>query len=131
MKSDSAFRTIGEAAEIIGVPQHVLRFWETQIKQIQPLKRRGRRYYRPEDLEILKQVKTLLRTEGYTVKGVQKTLNELVKKELSALPQPDLFQSHSDEAMPIAFDSATQVKLEEILGNLYQARNRLAAILHS
>lgn len=74
-KSPGAFKTIGEAAELLGVPQHVLRFWEVKFKQIKPLKLRGgRRYYRPEDMEILAAVKNLLYKQGYTIRGARKAL---------------------------------------------------------
>lgn len=74
-KSPDAFRTISEVSEEIDVPQHVLRFWETKFSQIRPLKRGGgRRYYRPEDIDLLRAVRDLLYEEGYTIKGVQKIL---------------------------------------------------------
>ena len=76
-KSAQAFRTISEAAEHLTVPQHVLRFWETKFPQLKPLKRGGgRRYYRPEDLTLLKRISDLLYTQGYTIKGVQRLLGE-------------------------------------------------------
>jgi DNA-binding transcriptional MerR regulator len=76
-KSPDAFRTISEAADDLGLPQHVLRFWETRFPQIKPLKRGGgRRYYRPDDVEILRVVKQLLYDEGYTIKGVQRLFKE-------------------------------------------------------
>ena len=76
-KSAQAFRTISEAAEQLNVPQHVLRFWETKFPQLKPLKRGGgRRYYRPEDLALLKRIADLLYTQGYTIKGVQRLLGE-------------------------------------------------------
>jgi DNA-binding transcriptional MerR regulator len=76
-KSPGAFRTISEAAEDLGLPQHVLRFWETRFPQIKPLKRGGgRRYYRPDDVELLRAVKQLLYGEGYTIKGVQRLFKE-------------------------------------------------------
>jgi DNA-binding transcriptional MerR regulator len=76
-KSPEAFRTISEAAEELNVPQHVLRFWETRFAQIKPLKRGGgRRYYRPGDLDLLKGIRRLLYTEGYTIRGVQKIFRE-------------------------------------------------------
>jgi DNA-binding transcriptional MerR regulator len=76
-KSPEAFRTISEVAEEMDLPQHVLRFWETRFPQIKPLKRGGgRRYYRPDDVELLRAVKRLLYGEGYTIKGVQKLLRE-------------------------------------------------------
>lgn len=75
-KSAGAFRTISEVAGELNVEQHVLRFWETKFSQIKPLKRGGgRRYYRPEDVELLKNIHHLLYTEGYTIKGVQKLLS--------------------------------------------------------
>lgn len=84
-KAASAFRTISEVADILDVQQHVLRFWETKFSQIRPLKRGGgRRYYRPEDLELLKRIHHLLYTEGYTIKGVQKLLKEKGKAGLMA-----------------------------------------------
>lgn len=75
-KSAGAFRTISEVADELTVEQHVLRFWETKFSQIKPLKRGGgRRYYRPEDVELLKNIYNLLYQEGYTIKGVQKLLS--------------------------------------------------------
>ena len=76
-KSKAAFRTISEVADELDVAQHVLRFWETKYHQIRPLKRGGgRRYYRPEDIVLLRNIRTLLYKEGYTTKGVQKLLRE-------------------------------------------------------
>ena len=76
-KSDSAFRTISEAAKELGLQQHVLRFWESKFPQIQPMKRAGgRRYYRPEDIEFLGNIRTLLHDQGFTIKGVQKLLDQ-------------------------------------------------------
>ena len=76
-KSEAAFRTISEVADELDVPQHVLRFWEGKFPQVKPLKRGGgRRYYRPEDVALLKRIRDLLYAEGYTIKGVQKLLKE-------------------------------------------------------
>ena len=76
-KSAEAFRTIGEVADELGIPKHVLRFWEGRFPQIRPMKRGGgRRYYRPEDMELLREIRTLLHAEGYTIRGVQKILRE-------------------------------------------------------
>jgi DNA-binding transcriptional MerR regulator len=76
-KSASAFRTISEVARDLDVPQHVLRFWESKFSQVKPLKRGGgRRYYRPEDVELLRSIRTLLYRDGYTIKGVQKLMRE-------------------------------------------------------
>lgn len=72
-KSPDAFRTISEAADELDLPQHVLRFWETRFSQIKPLKRGGgRRYYRPDDVQLLRGIRYLLYDEGFTIKGVQK-----------------------------------------------------------
>jgi DNA-binding transcriptional MerR regulator len=74
-KAPDAFRTISEVAEELDLPQHVLRFWETRFNQIRPLKRGGgRRYYRPDDVDLLKGIRRLLYDEGYTIKGVQRIL---------------------------------------------------------
>src|SRR6201998_3278693 len=76
-KSDTAFRTISEVATELGVPQHVLRFWESKFSQVRPLKRGGgRRYYRPEDIDLLRRIRSLLYEDGYTIKGVQRLLKE-------------------------------------------------------
>ena len=83
-KSSRAFRTIGEAASVLDVPQHVLRFWEAKFSQITPVKRRGgRRYYRPKDIDLLLKIRKLLYQDGYTIKGVQKLLEKRVKKPLN------------------------------------------------
>jgi DNA-binding transcriptional MerR regulator len=82
-KAASAFRTISEVAEELQVPQHVLRFWETRFSAVRPIKRGGnRRYYRPEDLHLLKVINHLLYTEGYTIRGVQKLLREQGPRQL-------------------------------------------------
>lgn len=82
-KSASAFRTISEVAEELDVQQHVLRFWETKFSQVKPLKRGGgRRYYRPEDIALLRRIRHLLYTQGFTIKGVQKLLREHGKQKV-------------------------------------------------
>ncbi len=76
-KAPTAFRTISEVADDLHIPQHVLRFWETKFPQLKPLKRGGgRRYYRPEDIGLLRRISDLLYTQGYTIKGVQRLLRE-------------------------------------------------------
>tara|TARA_B100000902_G_scaffold332733_1_gene330838 strand:+ start:229 stop:570 length:342 start_codon:yes stop_codon:yes gene_type:complete len=81
MKSPQAFRTISEVSNETNIPTHVLRFWETKFSNINPLKRSGnRRYYRPEDVKTIIQIKTLLYENGYTVKGVQKLLQDKSNK---------------------------------------------------
>jgi len=77
MKGPDAFRTISEVAEELDLPQHVLRFWETRFNQIKPMKRGGgRRYYRPEDVDLLRGIRLLLYAEGFTIRGVQRLLKE-------------------------------------------------------
>jgi DNA-binding transcriptional MerR regulator len=76
-KAPGAFRTISEVATELDVPQHVLRFWESKFSQIRPMKRGGgRRYYRPEDVNVIRQIQNLLYNQGYTIRGVQKLLKE-------------------------------------------------------
>ncbi len=77
VKSAAAFRTISEVSADLDVPQHVLRFWESKFTPVRPLKRGGgRRYYRPEDVDLLRRIRNLLYTDGYTIKGVQRLLRE-------------------------------------------------------
>jgi len=77
MKAPDAFRTISEVGEALDLPQHVLRFWETRFTQIKPMKRGGgRRYYRPEDVDLLRGIRLLLYGEGFTIRGVQRLLKE-------------------------------------------------------
>ena len=104
-KAPDAFRTISEVAEEINVPQHVLRFWESRFNQIRPLKRGGgRRYYRPDDVDLLRGVRHLLYGEGYTIRGVQRILREqglsfvqVVWRVGAELPPPELEESEADE----------------------------------
>jgi DNA-binding transcriptional MerR regulator len=98
-KSETAFRTISEASDEIGVPQHVLRFWETRFNQLQPLKRGGnRRYYRPADMELLRSIRALLHDQGLTIRGAQLALAKVggkpvVEEPSPALPLPIMAQS--------------------------------------
>ncbi|MGJ8532818.1 MAG: MerR family transcriptional regulator [Alphaproteobacteria bacterium] len=85
-KGPEAFRTISEVADDLDLPQHVLRFWETRFSQIKPMKRGGgRRYYRPQDVELLRGIRVLLYGEGYTIKGVQRLLKERGVKVVMAV----------------------------------------------
>ena len=93
-KAPDAFRTISEVAEELDIPQHVLRFWETRFAQIKPMKRSGgRRYYRPDDVDLLKGIRRLLYGEGYTIRGVQRILKEHGIKSVQGLRRPD-FRRH-------------------------------------
>ena len=118
-KSASAFRTISEVAAELDLPQHVLRFWETKFSVIRPVKRGGgRRYYRPEDITLLRRIGGLLYTDGYTIKGVQKLLREGGGK-LELAPAP--------EAAPNAAggDQALKGKLEGVVSELEDIRSLL------
>jgi DNA-binding transcriptional MerR regulator len=88
-KAPNAFRTISEVADELHIPQHVLRFWETKFPQVRPLKRGGgRRYYRPDDIALLRRISDLLYIEGYTIKGVQRLLREGGGKLADDIPPP-------------------------------------------
>lgn len=93
-KSPSALRTISEASEMLEVPQHVLRFWETKFHHIKPLKRNGgRRFYRPQDLEVLGRIKHLLYSQGYTIKGAKKAIDDFAHGRgewLNTLPDANM-----------------------------------------
>ena len=105
-KSIDAFRTISEAAEELDVPQHVLRFWETRFSQIRPMKRGGgRRYYRPEDMDLLRTIRSLLYGEGYTIRGVQRLLKERGVRAVMAMG-PTAGQSEPVPSAPIPVDAS-------------------------
>jgi DNA-binding transcriptional MerR regulator len=88
-KAPNAFRTISEVADDLHIPQHVLRFWETKFSQVKPLKRGGgRRYYRPDDISLLRRISDLLYIQGYTIKGVQRLLREGGGKLSDEIPPP-------------------------------------------
>jgi DNA-binding transcriptional MerR regulator len=102
-KAPDAFRTISEVAEELDIPQHVLRFWETRFAQIKPMKRSGgRRYYRPDDVDLLKGIRRLLYGEGYTIRGVQRILKEHGIKSVQGL---------ADQASAVSFGA-----VEEAIG---------------
>jgi DNA-binding transcriptional MerR regulator len=102
-KAPDAFRTISEVADELDIPQHVLRFWETRFAQIKPMKRSGgRRYYRPDDVDLLKGIRRLLYGEGYTIRGVQRILKEHGIKSVQAI---------ADQSAAISFGA-----VEEAIG---------------
>ena len=132
-KGPNAFRTISEAADELGVPQHVLRFWETKFSFIRPMKRAGgRRFYRPQDIAVLRGVCALLHREGYTIKGVQKLHKEQGIKHLIAAgqapgsppPEIDLTEAGAPAPPPEGRD-----RLEEALADLEAVKARLDALL--
>ena len=116
-KGPEAFRTISEAAEAVGVGPHVLRFWETRFSFIRPLKRAGgRRFYRPRDVVLLREVRRLLHDEGYSIKSVQRLYREGgLRREGSA--------------SQIEVDNLTRRHLETALHDLSRARARLQAAI--
>jgi len=129
-KSPDAFRTISEVATELDVPQHVLRFWESKFNQIRPLKRGGgRRYYRPEDVDLLRGVRTLLYNDGYTIKGVQKVFREqgvkfvtetgkgTVDASLAELAREAVQRSEHEERAPssLTLDKGARQTLETLL----------------
>jgi DNA-binding transcriptional MerR regulator len=102
-KAPDAFRTISEVAHELDVPQHVLRFWESRFREIRPMKRGGgRRYYRPEDVDLLRGIRHLLYGEGYTIRGVQRLLREQGLRFVQSVWQPGAPQP----AQPSAEDRA-------------------------
>ena len=106
-KSAAAFRTISEVSDELDVPQHVLRFWEGKFSQVRPLKRGGgRRYYRPEDISLLRRIRDLLYSEGYTIKGVQRLLREGRGKDEGE----DEVEAAPAAAAPSAADPAKEIK---------------------
>lgn len=121
-KAPTAFRTISEVADNLHIPQHVLRFWETKFPQLKPLKRGGgRRYYRPEDIALLRRIADLLYTQGYTIKGVQRLLRDGGLEEMGGeaeLPLPD-----PAEAEPNSLRAVIEA-LEELAEELHALAGR-------
>ena len=123
VKSDTAFRTIGEVVQELDLPAHVLRFWESKFPEIKPMKRGGgRRYYRPEDLDLLRRIRRHLYQEGYTIRGVQKLLSE---GELDGEASPRVARAR---AKVIAGDSAEIVNPTELQRVLREVRTQLLEI---
>jgi len=150
-KGPDAFRTISEAADELGVPQHVLRFWETKFSFIRPMKRAGgRRFYRPHDLTVLAGVRDLLHKEGFTIKGVQKLYRDQGSKRLVAGadgPVPELVAEAEPQPAPVvappppaprapapltgfaALDAKARADLERNLKLLIDTKQRLDRVL--
>ncbi len=139
-KYPSALKTIGEVSEDIGVATHVLRFWESKFQQITPQKRRGRRYYSANDINIIKTIKELLYDNGYTIKGVHKFLQDSKKLEsLNALPSnANKFKkdfsgkiiagNENAKNSPLGIAAEKLVKLQQIYAGLSLLRNKIASI---
>lgn len=138
-KGPDAFRTISEAAEVVGAPQHVLRFWETKFPFVVPVKRAGgRRFYRPQDIIVLKAIRRLLHDEGLTIKGVQRLHKDQGLARLAAYGDPDAAFSMDAEAATAparpnetlaALSGPSERELRTILADLEGARARLDAVL--
>ncbi len=144
-KSPEAFRTISEVASDLDVPQHVLRFWESRFAQVRPVKRAGgRRYYRPEDVDLLRGIRALLYSEGYTIKGVQKVLRERGLRFVAEVgrgepvaeppaPEPEMAERFAarivrlDRSTPQTLAEEERVKLEILLAELLRLKSRLRA----
>ena len=119
-KSKAAFRTIAEDAEELGEGTHVLRFWETKFSQLKPMKRNGgRRYYRPDDVELLKCIKNLLYVKRLTIEGAQKEIRSTgVKALIGETIQDDFFAAETDERSVL---DKTVAELHEIRDELQEA----------
>lgn len=141
-KSPNALRTISEAADLIDVPQHVLRFWETKFSQIKPLKRNGgRRFYRPADIDVLQQIKFLLYRQGYTIKGAKKAIDDLAQKRggvahwSEAFPPANVNDNTQIVTASVSNDtgmeaaSAKVVKLKTLRSELLSLREELAPFI--
>ena len=142
IKSPEAFRTISEVSKDLSLPQHVLRFWETKFAQIKPIKRGGgRRYYRPEDVDLLKGIKNLLYNDGYTIRGVQKVIKENGSKnilfsnnkansKLTQKPFTDIKNNYTAEQIIHSRSSQTlsdskRKKLMDVMQNLVELQNKI------
>ena len=135
-KSPEAFRTISEVSKDLSLPQHVLRFWETKFVQIKPIKRGGgRRYYRPEDVKLLKGIKSLLYNDGYTIRGVQKVIKENgTKKLLKVETENKIFteyekdnndQSNISSTPHHSMNDSKRKKLMSVLDDLVKLKKNL------
>ncbi|MCC7346046.1 MAG: MerR family transcriptional regulator [Variibacter sp.] len=127
-KAPDAFRTISEVADELDVPQHVLRFWETRFPQIKPMKRGGgRRYYRPDDVDLLRGIRHLLYGEGYTIRGVQRLLKDNGAKFVQGIWRGEGTKDGERGPMPAEPDAGTEARAaaedaaEEDAGDLPQA----------
>ena len=135
IKSPEAFRTIREVSKDLSLPQHVLRFWETKFIQIKPIKRGGgRRYYRPEDIKLLRGIKSLLYNDGYTIRGVQKVIKEagtkrILRNEVGNNSFTDneinTMQDGSDNISIHNLSDSKRKKLMKVLNDLVDLRKKI------
>lgn len=135
-KSPEAYRTIGEVAEMLGVAQHVLRFWESRFSQIKPVKRAGnRRYYRPDDIALIRRIRDLLHDEGYSIRGVQKLLKTAGVKAVVAGEGAAVASAPVAPAAAVAANASApsqgggsgpdRAAMRELLGELKEIRDLL------
>jgi DNA-binding transcriptional MerR regulator len=141
-KSPEAYKTISEAADELGVEQHVLRFWETKFLQIKPLKRQGgRRFYRPEDMEILRRIQKLLKDQGFTIKGAKQVLSQKKIHKTVDLTEPAPIPASNSQLDLLGQSISTgniskssglngkqKQKLSDMLTKLESLRNHLQSV---
>jgi len=129
-KSRSAYRTISEVSNEIDVPAHVLRFWETKFLQIKPLKRGGgRRYYRPEDVALLKTIRQFLYSDGYTIKGVQRLLKDgLIKTATNKMDTERNLVPEAPEIETGSFSMQNKNEIKEIMEELKVLKRLLSEL---
>lgn len=137
-KAEGAFRTISEVAEELGVPTHVLRFWESKFPQVKPQRLRGgRRYYRPSDVEVLRKIKVLLYSQGYTIKGARKHVKDKgheihdAAQQVAAVAEKTVKVAAKKAPAPVveapvAAKKKDQPTLKALLGELYELKQQLA-----
>jgi DNA-binding transcriptional MerR regulator len=145
-KAPEAFRTISEVAAELEIPQHVLRFWESRFHEIRPMKRGGgRRYYRPQDMDLLRGIRHLLYAEGYTIRGVQRILKEQGQRFVQNVWQPqegaaevdaqeqtsnDVGEREAEGASPPRLSEQHVRSLQSVLDDLSECRRLLDTALH-
>ena len=126
-KSASAYKTISEVSEMLDIPAHVLRFWESKFSQLKPMKRSGgRRYYRQEDIGLLETIKSLLYDEGYTIKGAQASLSKRRKADAVPAATGKAAQSSAVAAPSVPVSSPS---LQQAASLLAQAQSRIDTLL--
>jgi DNA-binding transcriptional MerR regulator len=126
-KASDAYKTISEVALEIDVPQHVLRFWESHFPQVKPSRMRGsRRYYRPEDVELLKTIKTLLYKKGYTIKGAKKVVRG---KHALADTAPPALPAAAAPAMPKSLPEKKNIDVQSLVSELRVLKSMLTSLL--
>ena len=125
-KSATAFRTISEVGKELEIPQHVLRFWESKFSQVKPLKRGGgRRYYRPEDITLLRRIRDLLYTDGYTIRGVQRLFREVGVKAVVENAVAKEGSSLGPSMGSLSLGAGIRKELEAVLSELNSLRHIL------